>query len=134
MNANIRKIVDVRVESDLYVAGRDPEEGYVIHGESFKVVAEFEGGEAYAHEHHFRNKSFVDVWADDLNEMVRMWEDSTDECVARAARLCDRVKAHIEKGGNLDMAHWHFHRTIYGSAAYLEEVASMTPAQRAGEE
>lgn len=131
MTANIRKILDVRVESDLYIAGRDPEEGYEIHGESFFVVVEFEGGECYSHEHRWRNKSFDDVWADELSEMVRVWNDSTDECIALSTKLCDRVTAHVGKGGTLDMGHWQYRRTVYGSAAYVAEVEQMTPEQRA---
>jgi hypothetical protein len=126
----MKKIIDVRTESNLYSAGRD-EDGEEIYGESFKVVVEFEGGEAYCHEQAFPTVKLEAVWCDDINEMVLGNAINPEEQKAKAERLCARVLRHVEAGGKIDMDHWTFYRTVYGTQAYLDEVAAMTPEQRA---
>lgn len=126
------KIVDVRVEGDLYVAGKD-EEGRDYIAENYMVVVEFANGEIYRHEQ---------VWlgcrvekADcEYDGPFLLFHDIRQESEAAAQKLCDRIQAHVAKGGNLDMDHWSFRRTSYGSVAYQDEVAMMTPRQLAGED
>jgi hypothetical protein len=71
------------------------------------------------------------VWCDDINEMVLGNAINPEEQKAKAERLCARVLRHVEAGGKIDMDHWTFYRTVYGTQAYLDEVAAMTPEQRA---
>jgi hypothetical protein len=126
----MKKIIDVRVESDLYVAGRD-EDGQEIHGLSYKVVAEFEGGEAYHHEHTFPTVKLEAIWCDAISEMVQCNSLDPESQKAKAERLCARVHKHVKQGGKIDMNHWQFHRTIYGTSAYLDEVSMMSDEERA---
>jgi hypothetical protein len=126
------KIVDVRVEGDLYVAGKD-EEGRDFIAENYMVVVEYANGEVYRHKQ---------VWlgcrvekADcEYDGPFLLFHDIRAESEASANRLCARVQDHLKNGGNLREEHWSFRRTAYGSQAYLDEVAEMTPAQRAGED
>ena len=102
------------VRDDLVDLGRD-EDGSVVVGRSFYVVAEDEAGHRWAHDH-----SFLDhVRGYDEEDGVRYWgrrEDGVAE--AEAARLLARVEAHVAAGGGLDAAHWVEVDPVYGSAAY----------------
>jgi predicted regulator of Ras-like GTPase activity (Roadblock/LC7/MglB family) len=123
-------ILDVRVESDLYVAGRT-EDGGDYTAEVFLVCAEFENGEVYAHVQRFKGCKVEQVETED--DSFTAFIDIREEQKAKAERLAQRVRVCIESGRHLDQAFWAFHRTVYGSTAYLAEVQQMTPGQRAGE-
>lgn len=124
----MNKIEHIEVASELYRAGRT-EDGEDYIAEIYLVTVEFAGGEVYAHK-----VSFPGCKVEQDEEGYDHFGDIRPQQEARAQSLCDRVQRHIAAGGSLDMSHWSFWRTVYGSRAYLTEVAEMTPAQRAGEE
>lgn len=121
------KILNVGVASDLYFVGYT-EDGERYEAECFYVAAEFANGEVYAHRVTFPG---CRVEADD--EGINHFVDIRVEAEAKAERLAARVVAAVAAGGYLDSAAWVFQRTVYGSSAYVQEVAEMTPRQRAGE-
>jgi len=124
-------IVDVRVESDLYVAGRT-EDGEDYTAEVFIVCIEYASGLVFAHKSHFKGCR-VEKWITE-DDSGTAFVDIRTEQKAKAEHLARRVKQAIESGGFLDMtAYWYERRAAYGSTAYLQEVAEMTPRQRAGE-
>jgi hypothetical protein len=124
----MNKIEHIEVASELYRAGRS-DDGTDYTAEVYLVTVEFQGGEVYAH-----NVSFPGCKVEQDEEGYSHFGDIRPEAEARANSLCARVQAHVAAGGTLDMAQWSFWRTVYGSGAYLSEVAGMTPRQRAGEE
>lgn len=121
-------LIQVDVVSELYKAGRT-EDGEDYIAEYYFVAAEFSDGEVYAHK-----TSFLGCKVEQDEEGYDHFGDIRPESEARAKALCARVQAHVAAGGKLDMDQWRFWRTVYGSGAYLAEVAEMTPRQRAGEE
>jgi hypothetical protein len=122
------KIVNIEVGGDLYQAGRT-EDGVPYIAENYFVTVEFEGGEVYRH-----REVFLGCKVEEDDEGYSHFGDIREESSRRANTLCERVQAHVAAGGTLDMSHWSFYRTIYGSGAYLAETAEMTPRQLAGEE
>jgi len=121
------KIVEVDICSDLYRAGRT-EDGEEYTAEVYRVTVGFANGEVYAHRISFPG---CEVEADE--EGISHFADVRVSAMAKAERLKSRIEAAVAAGRALDMANWAFYRTIYGSSAYLQEVAEMTPEQRAGE-
>jgi hypothetical protein len=125
------KIVDIRIEGDLYVAGRT-EDGEDYIAENFMVCVEFAYGEVYRHKTMWLGCKVHE--ADPEDDWYGIgFEDIREASRASAERLLARVTEHVGKGGTLNMDHWTFRRTSYGSRAYLDECAMMTPAQLAGE-
>ena len=122
------KLLSVYVDSVLYEAGRS-EDGQPYTAECYLIVAEFVGGEVYAHAVRFKGCS---VEVDEEGE--KHFVDVRTEAAAKAEHLCARINACVAHGTELDLAHWHFHRNVYGTSAYLAEVAEMTDRQRAGED
>jgi|SRR6185312_3212620 len=127
-----QKIVEVRTEGDLYVAGRD-EEGRDFIAENFMVVVEFANGEIYRHEQVWLGCR-VETADCEYDGPFLLFHDIREESRAAAEKLCARVTEAVGKGGTLNMDHWVFRRTSYGSSAYLDECAMMTPRQLAGED
>lgn len=123
-------VVDVGVCSDLYIAGRT-EDGEDYTAEVYLVCVEFADGSVYAHKERFKGCR-VDTWADDY-DCGTAFIDIREEQEAKATTLALRVRLCLARGGKLDPQFWTFHRTVYGSTAYLQEVAEQTPRQRAGE-
>lgn len=113
---------------DLVDLGRD-EDGSVVVGRSFYVVAQDEAGHRWAHSHSFLDRvSFYDA-----EEGVRYWDHrDLAEVEAAVARLRDRIEAHVAAGGRLDGAHWVEVDPAYGSAAYqdLDAVGYFAAAER----
>jgi hypothetical protein len=124
------KILAVDVCSDLYSAGRT-EDGEDYTAEVYVVCAEFANGEVYAHVQRFKGCKVEQVETED--DSFTAFIDIRPEQKAKAELLASRVRACVETGRKLDPQFWTFHRTVYGSNAYLQEVAEMTPRQRAGE-
>jgi hypothetical protein len=124
-------MVDVRVESDLYVAGRT-EDGQDYTAEVFLVCVEFADGTVYVHNERFKGCK-VEKWEDDY-DYGTAFIDIRDSQKDKANRLARQVRVVADvRGRKLDPQFWTFHRTVYGSTAYLQEVQQMTPRQRAGE-
>jgi hypothetical protein len=126
----IMKIVNVEVASDLYKAGVT-EDGQDYIAENYYVAVEYANGEVYAH-----NEVFLGCRVEEYDEDGyggTCFHDVRLEAQAQAERLCARVQAAVKAGKALDERYWRFYRTVYGSGAYLQEVAEMTPRQRAGE-
>lgn len=126
------KIVNVEIGSDLYKAGVT-EDGQDYIAENYFVAVEYANGEVYAHNEVFLGCRVEEPPADDDWACGPHFVDVRLEAQAKAERLCARVQAAVKAGKALDGRFWHFHRTVYGSRAYLQEVAEQTPRQRAGE-
>ena len=112
---------------DLVDLGRD-EDGSVVEGRSFYVVAEDDAGHRWAHSH-----SFLDHVRAVDEDGVRYWARRDLAAVeAAAAALRDRIEAHVAAGGRLDAAHWVEVDPAYGSAAYqeLDAVGYFAAAER----
>jgi hypothetical protein len=122
--------VDVGVCSDLYIAGRT-EDGEDYTAEVYLVCVEFADGTVYAHKERFKGCK-VEEWADDY-DYGTAFIDIREEQEEKANKLASRVRNCVATGRRLDPQFWTFHRTVYGSTAYLQEVQEMTPRQRAGE-
>lgn len=100
---------------DLVDLGRD-EDGEVVVGRSFYVVAEDDAGHRWAHSH-----SFLDHVRAVDEDGARYWaRRSFAEVEDAAARLRDRIAAHVAAGGRLDASLWVEIDPAYGSAAYQE--------------
>jgi hypothetical protein len=104
-----------RVRDDLVDLGRD-EDGSVIVGRSFYVVAEDAAGRRWAHAHSFLDhaKRYDEeegaYWA-------RRWNNEAQDAVAA---LLARIEAAVAAGRHLDAAHWVEIDPSYGSAAYQD--------------
>jgi hypothetical protein len=100
---------------DLVDLGRD-EDGEVVVGRSFYVVAEDDAGHRWAHSH-----SFLDCVRAVTEDGERYWaRRDLAEVEDAAVRLRDRIAAHVAAGGRLDGAHWVEIDPAYGSAAYQD--------------
>jgi hypothetical protein len=128
----IMKIVNVEVASDLYKAGVT-EDGQDYIAENYFVVVEYANGEVFRHTETFLGCRVEEAGPEDEDWGCVNFADVRLEAQAKAERLCARVQEAVVKGRTLDERCWHFYRTIYGSGAYLQEVAEQTPRQRAGE-
>jgi hypothetical protein len=105
-----------RVRDDLVDLGRD-EDGSVIVGRSFYVVAEDAVGNRWAHDHSFLDR----VRRYDAEEGGHFWARGEEGAAeAKAARLLARVEAYVAAGGALDVDRWVEIDPGYGSAAYQE--------------
>jgi hypothetical protein len=121
------KILEVGVCSDLYVAGRT-EDGEQYTAEVYRVAVGFANGEVYVH-----RVSFPGCEVEKDEEGIQHFGDIRVQALAKAERLKARVENALASGKALDMSNWVYHRAIYGSRAYVEEVSEMTPLQLAGE-
>jgi len=103
---------------DLVDLGRD-EDGSVIEGRLFYVVAEDDAGHRWRHSH-----SFMDhVRAGDEGG-ARYWKRRNLASVeAAVAALRDRIEAHVAAGNALNADHWEEIDPAYGSAAYEQRDA-----------
>ena len=100
---------------DLVDLGRD-EDGSVVEGRSFYVVAEDEAGHRWAHSH-----SFLDHVRAVTEDGERYWaRRDLAEVEAAVVALRDRIEAAFAAGRRLDAAHWVEVDPAYGSAAYQE--------------
>lgn len=112
---------------DLVDLGRD-EDGSVVEGRSFYVVAEDDAGHRWAHSH-----SFLDHVRAVTEDGERYWaRRDLAEVEAAVARLRERIIAHVEAGGRLDASHWVEIDPAYGSVAYqeLDAVGYFAAAER----
>lgn len=99
------------VHSDLYHAGRN-EDGELVEGERFFVVATFEDGHRLAHNHAFTSLET----RYDPDEGVEFFVARRAEAEREANALCDRIRAH----GAINQEHWTPWFPEYGSAAYSD--------------
>lgn len=105
-----------RVCDDLVDLGRD-EDGSVIVGRSFYVVAEDAAGRRYAHAHSFLDHAERYDAEEGGRYWARRWNNEAQDAVAA---LLARIEAHVAAGGALNEAHWDEVDPGYGSAAYQE--------------
>lgn len=131
------------VHSDLFDAGRHPEDGSPMEGEAFYVVATAPDGKRWQHKSswafapcgeciaHF---SFGEPPEDDASDAEKAaWADGCGKCGRGTERVskevaeaeCTKLIARIEKaikedvwGGPIDNPHWVEARPVYGSEAY----------------
>ncbi len=101
------------VREDLVDLGRD-EDGSVVVGCSFYVVAEDDAGHRWAHDH-----AFLDHERRVDEDGARFWA-RRDGADAEADRLLARIEAAVAAGRRLDAAHWVEIDPAYGSAAYQD--------------
>lgn len=119
----MRKIVDMQIASDLYEVGQTEDGMYTA--EQYFVVIELEGGEMYAH-----NTLFKGCAIERTDEGDTIFIDCREQAQLHCGRLYRRVFEAWQAGQGVNMEHWHFYRTVYGTPAYEAEVACMTPEQR----
>jgi len=112
---------EVRVESEIYVAGQD-EFGTDFTAESYHVGVFFLDGSSLRHKVNYDGAE-VETSPDGFD----FFGDVREEAKAAAEQLATRVQA----AGAINPDHWYEGRTVYGTPAYLDEVALMTPEQRA---
>ena len=117
----IKTTAEVRVEDESYLAGQD-EFGTDFIADSYYVGVFFPDGSSLRHEVTF-SCTEVEVSPDGFN----FFADLREEAKAAAEQLAHRVRT----AGVINLTHWHEGRTVYGTPAYLDEVALMTPEQRA---
>jgi hypothetical protein len=113
------------VREDLVDLGRD-EDGSVVVGRSFYVVAEDDAGHRWAHDH-----AFLDHARRVDEDGLRFW-GRRDGAEAEADALLARIEAAVAAGRRLDAAHWVEIDPAYGSAAYqdLDAVGYFVAAER----
>ena len=117
----IEATTEVCVESELYVAGRD-EFGTEFTAESYYVGLHFSDGSSLRHEHSFDGtEKTVTPDGYDCFPAIR------EEAKTAAEHLASRVRV----AGAINPVRWSEGRAIYGTPAYLNEVAGMTPEERA---
>jgi len=116
---------EVRVESELYIAGQD-EFGSDFTAECYHVCIFFDDGSSLRHERNFYGTEDA-VSPDGFS----FFPDLRPFAKAAADHLADRVRAALICGTVHVARHWEEGRPAYGSPAYLDEVAMMTPEQRA---
>lgn len=113
------------VTSELYVAGRtDDGEDYTA--ERYLVAVEFDNGMRYVHGHTFPGC----VRHVDPEDGGQFFEDVREAAEADANKLVARINAH----GSICLDHWHEFNPVYGSKAYVADVATKTKLQLAGED
>jgi predicted metal-dependent phosphoesterase TrpH len=101
---------------DLVDLGRD-EDGSVIVGRSFYVVAEDAAGHRWAHAHSFLDHAERYDAEEGGRYWARRWNNEAQDAVAA---LLARIEAHVAAGGALDADRWVEVDPVYGSAAYQE--------------
>jgi hypothetical protein len=104
---------------DLVDLGRD-EDGSVIVGRSFYVVAEDEAGHRWAHAHSFLDHAERYDAEEGLHYWARRWDNEAEDAVVA---LLDRIEAAVAAGRRLDATHWAEVDPAYGSAAYQDLAA-----------
>jgi hypothetical protein len=104
---------EIEVFSDLYVAGRHPEEGTDIIGEVFYVVATEPDGRRYRHERSFPNLHWV---KDDELEFGGYYGRLEGELAA--SKLSETVR---RAGGPINLNSWREIDPAYGSEQYQRQ-------------
>ena len=111
--------LDFAVRNDLVDLGLDSDGEQVV-GFAFYVVAEDCEGRRWAHGRRFLDR----VKAYDAEEGISYWaRRDRDKVEAAAERLCARIVAHVDAGGELADDCWVEIDPAYGSAAYQAQDA-----------
>lgn len=104
--------LSIEVTFDQYAAGRHPEDGTSVIGESYFVIATAADGRRWAHRHRWNNAAIVrDVDAEFGAYVERDWDGA---CKAAAEKLAERVRAR----GIINLLHWDEIDPAYASVAY----------------
>jgi hypothetical protein len=104
--------LEIEVTFDQYSAGRHPEDGSPVIGESYFVIATAADGRRWAHVRRWNNAAVVrDVDAEFGAYVERDWEGAGE---AAAEKLAERVRA----AGEINLAHWDEIDPAYASVAY----------------
>jgi hypothetical protein len=103
-------ICEIEVRSDLFVAGRHPEEGTDIIGEMFYVIATEPSGKRYRHERGFPNLTYI---KDAECEFGGYHGSAPGEL--QANKLAATVR---RAGGPINLRSWRETQPEYGSVAY----------------
>lgn len=104
--------LEIEVTFDQYSAGRDPEFGTQVIGESYFVIATAPDGRRWAHAHRWNTAALVLDSEAEFGAYVHRDFDATGETAAN--RLADRVRA----AGIINLLHWDEIDPAYGSEAY----------------
>lgn len=102
--------VEISYATDLYVAGRRCD-GHDQIAEVFYLTATFKDGTVYAHYHRVRGCKV------EVNEFA-YGEDAFIDVCNEARTWCEKMVEKIKAAGEIDLLHWEYHRTVYGSHAY----------------
>jgi len=104
-----------------WLAAAEGHPGIVYSGSEvvFHVKAVSHHGDIYSHFHGFATKA-------EAEEMIERMESEF--------RHCGEDHSGMILGDDLDDRYWSYDRAMYGSDAYLGEVAQMTDRHRAGQE
>lgn len=106
--------LEFAVRNDLIDLGLDSDGEQVV-GFAFYVVAEDCEGRRWAHDRRFLDH----VKAYDAEEGICYWARRNRDAVEAAAeRLCARIEAHVDAGGELTDDCWFEIDPAYGSDAY----------------
>lgn len=120
--------MEVSYRSDLYEAGRD-EDGEMVYGEAFYAYVELADGSRYAHSHSFPDTAWAD-WevpeGEEGPDTAGYYACDQAAAVAKVEALVAKIKA----AGDIDLRYWNAMEASYGSVAYQQQVAAMSPSQR----
>ncbi len=109
----------VFVRGSLFDTFDRTEDGNPIYGEAWGIYAENEYGERVQN----IDADFCDLKKYDgprvENEWDPVWQHDP-KGLERAERFAERVQAHIDAGGKLNLDHWHQVDPCYGSPAYSD--------------
>jgi hypothetical protein len=106
----IIKGMDVKVDSELYVAGMT-EDGEAYTAEEYFVVIESVDGKRWAHMTSWKG---CKVHHDDLHGTVS-FEDIRNEAFLQA----DRLSLRVSLAKSIDLQYWNELEPVYGSVAYM---------------
>jgi len=122
----------ITMHDDLFEAGRD-EDGEVVHGNIYFILAETPDGFRFQLDRRFVNEPRTEYADDDSG----CWRYVTNTTVGpRAEALMNRIQAHVDGGGKLDPIHWAPTQGCYGTLGRdeAEELAlEIQEAHEAGE-
>lgn len=117
MKAKTLNVTNCEVEAtfDQYSAGRHPEDGTQVVGESYYVTVTAPNGRRWAHERRWNNTAIVRCDDADFGAYVqRDWEGTGKAAAeALAEAVIDRAR--------IDLAHWVEIDPAYGSDAYQRQ-------------
>lgn len=110
-------VTTIDIREDHYAAGRN-EDGEVVHGSVFALVAQTPDGFRFELDRRFSTNTRQE-WESDEDGSYPYWTSDQD-AGPRAEALAERIQRHLLDGGGLDAAHWSPIQGCYGSAGWSE--------------
>jgi hypothetical protein len=112
----LHKVVEVFVMDWLFEAGRSLDDGSLIVGRRFYVVAQTPSGHRFAHCRSFCSGRLEEDYAELYQSYTQDWRK--DEADAQA--YADEVQAYVDAGGKLDLDYWNPIQGAYGTRGWDE--------------